>query len=80
MRRGAKQAARAVAAGVSRQFTNLATAIGLNPDRAADWIREHRKDSAMVCSQAHLMRRDVWSWKPLLDDYQAATGDGTAKR
>jgi hypothetical protein len=37
MRRGAKQAARAVAAGVSRQFTNLATAVGLNPDRAA-WM------------------------------------------
>jgi hypothetical protein len=62
MRRGAKQAATAVAAGVSRQFTNLATAIGLNPDRAADWIREHRKDSAMVCSRLPRVANWVEGW------------------
>jgi hypothetical protein len=66
----------AVIGGVHRQFTNLATAMGVNPDEAADWLREHRKDTSMVASQAHLMRRDVRAWLPLLSDYQAATGDG----
>jgi hypothetical protein len=66
----------AVNAGVQRQFTNLATAMGLNPDRAADWLKDHRKDTSMAALQAHYMRRDVMSWKPLLDQYKAATGDG----
>jgi hypothetical protein len=66
----------AVAAGVHRQFTNLATAMGLNPESAAIWLKEHRKDSSMVATQAHFMRRDVRSWLPLLEDYRASTGDG----
>jgi hypothetical protein len=66
----------AVIGGVHRQFTNMAKAMGVSPDKAADWLREHRKDSSMVASQAHLMRRDVRAWLPLLSDYQAATGDG----
>ena len=66
----------AVSEGVQRQFTNLATAMGLNPDRAADWLKDHRKDTSMAALQAHYMRRDVMSWKPLLDQYKAATGDG----
>jgi hypothetical protein len=66
----------AVIGGVHRQFTNLATAMGVDPEKAAVWLREHRKDSAMVVSQAHLMRRDVRGWLPLLEDYQMATGDG----
>jgi hypothetical protein len=66
----------AVIGGVHRQFTNLATAMRVNPEAAANWLREHRKDSAMVVSQAQLMRRDVRAWLPLLSDYQAATGDG----
>jgi hypothetical protein len=65
----------AVNAGVQRQFTNLATAMGLNPDAAADWLKDHRKDTSMAALQAHYLRRDVMSWKPLLDDYRAATGD-----
>jgi hypothetical protein len=66
----------AVIGGVHRQFTNLATAMGVNPDEAADWLREHRKDTSMVASQAHLMRRDVRAWLPLLEAYRDATGDG----
>jgi hypothetical protein len=66
----------AVVGGVHRQFNNLATAMGVNPEKAAVWLREHRKDTSMVASQAHLMRRDVRAWLPLLSDYQAATGDG----
>jgi hypothetical protein len=66
----------AVVGGVHRQFTNLATAMGVNPDKAADWLREHRKDTSMVASQAHLMRRDVRAWLPLLEAYRDATGDG----
>jgi hypothetical protein len=66
----------AVAAGVHRQFTNLAAAMGVNPEAAAVWLKDHRKDSSMVATQAHLMRRDVKAWLPLLEEYQAATGDG----
>jgi hypothetical protein len=66
----------AVIGGVHRQFTNLATAFGVNPEAAAVWLKEHRKDTAMVVSQAHFMRRDVRAWLPLLEDYRAATGDG----
>jgi hypothetical protein len=66
----------AVIGGVHRQFNNLATAMGVDPEKAAVWLREHRKDSAMVVSQAHLMRRDVRGWLPLLEAYQMATGDG----
>jgi hypothetical protein len=66
----------AVAGGVQRQFSNLATAMGLDATKAADWLRDHRKDTSMVALQSHFMRRSVMSWKPLLDEYQAATGDG----
>jgi hypothetical protein len=66
----------AVIGGVHRQFNNLATAAGVDPEKAAVWIREHRKDTAMVVSQAHLMRRDVRGSLPLLEDYRMATGDG----
>jgi hypothetical protein len=62
--------------GVQAQFTVLAKSMGLNPDAAADWIKDHRKDTAMVAAQAHYLRRDLMSWKPLLEDYKAATGDG----
>jgi hypothetical protein len=66
----------AVIGGVHRQFTNLATAFGVDPEKAAVWLKQHRKDSSMAVSQAHLMRRDVRGWLPLLEDYQMATGDG----
>jgi hypothetical protein len=66
----------AVIGGVHRQFNNLATAFGVNPEKAAVWLKEHRNGTAMVVSQAHLMRRDVRGWLPLLEDYRAATGDG----
>jgi hypothetical protein len=66
----------AVNEGVQRQFKNLATAMGLNADAAANWLRDHRKDTSMAALQAHYLRRSVMSWKPLLEDYKAATGDG----
>jgi hypothetical protein len=62
--------------GVQAQFTVLAKSMGLNADAAADWLREHRKDTSMAAVQAHYLRRDLMAWKPLLSDYQAATGDG----
>jgi hypothetical protein len=65
-----------VAQGVQAQFTVLARSMGLDADKAADWLRDHRKDTSMVASQAHFMRRDLMAWKPLLEDYRAATGDG----
>jgi hypothetical protein len=68
----------AVIGGVHRQFNNLATAMGVDPEKAAVWLKDHRKDTAMVVSQAHLMRRDVRGWLPLLEDYRRATGDGVA--
>ena len=65
-----------VSQGVQAQFHVLAKSMGLNPDKAADWIKDHRKDTAMVAAQAHFMRRDLMAWKPLLADYQAPTGEG----
>jgi hypothetical protein len=62
--------------GVQAQFTVLAKSMGLDADKAADWLKDHRKDTSMAALQAHYMRRDLMAWKPLLDDYRAATGDG----
>jgi hypothetical protein len=65
--------------GVQAQFTVLAKSMGLNPDAAADWLKDHRKDTVMAAAQAHYMRRDLMAWKPLLEDYRAATGDGVKR-
>jgi hypothetical protein len=65
-----------VSAGTSAQFTAVCNAMGLNAGKAQAWIKEHRGDTGMVAAQAHLMRRDVKAWTPLLDDYRRATGDG----
>jgi hypothetical protein len=62
--------------GVQAQFTVLARSMGLDADKAADWLRAHRKDSSMAVMQAHYLRRDLQAWTPLLKDYAAATGDG----
>jgi hypothetical protein len=64
--------------GVQAQFTVLARSMNLDADKAADWLRDHRKDSSMVALQAHYLRRDLQAWKPLLEDYQASTADGRA--
>lgn len=61
------------------QFTILARSMNLDADKAADWIKEHRKDTAMAAAQAHGLRRDLLAWKPLLQDYKAATGDGVKR-
>jgi hypothetical protein len=65
-----------VSAGTSAQFTALCNAMGLDAGKAQTWIKGHRADTGMVAAQAHLMRRDVKAWTPLLDAYQQATGDG----
>jgi hypothetical protein len=62
--------------GVQAQFTIMAQSMGLDANKAADWLRDHRKDTSMAALQAHYLRRDLAAWKPLLADYQAATGDG----
>jgi hypothetical protein len=65
-----------VSAGTSAQFTALCNAMNLDAGKAQVWIKEHRGDTGMVAAQAHLMRRDVKAWSPLLDAYRQATGDG----
>jgi hypothetical protein len=65
-----------VSAGTSAQFTALANAMGLDAGKAQAWIKGHRADTGTVAAQAHLMRRDVKAWAPLLDAYRQATGDG----
>jgi hypothetical protein len=65
-----------VSAGTSAQFTAVCNAMGLDAGKAQVWIKEHRADTGMVAAQAHLMRRDVKAWTPLLDAYRQATGDG----
>jgi hypothetical protein len=66
----------AISMATQAQFTVLARSMNLDADKAADWIREHRRDTAMVAAQAHGLRRDLLAWKPLLEDYRRATGDG----
>jgi hypothetical protein len=66
----------AISMGTQAQFTVLARSMGLDADKAADWIKSHRRDTAMVAAQAHGLRRDLLAWKPLLEDYRRSTGDG----
>jgi hypothetical protein len=66
----------AISMATQAQFTVLARSMGLDADKAADWIKDHRKDSAMAAAQAHGLRRDLLAWRPLLEDYRRATGDG----
>ena len=40
--------------GVQAQFTVLAKSMGLDADKAADWLRDHRKDSAMAAAAGPL--------------------------
>ena len=61
------------------QFTVLARSMNLDANKAADWIKDHRKDSAMAAAQAHGLRRDLLAWGPLLEDYRRATGDGVKR-
>ena len=69
----------AISMATQAQFTVLARSMNLDADKAADWIKAHRSDSAMVAAQAHALRRDLMAWKPLLADYKAATGDGVRR-
>jgi hypothetical protein len=66
----------AISMGTQAQFTVLARSMNLDADKAADWIKSHRRDTAMVAAQAHGLRRDLLALKPLLEDYRRATGDG----
>jgi hypothetical protein len=66
----------AISMATQAQFTVLARSMNLDADKAADWIKSHRRDTAMVAAQAHGLRRDLMAWKPLLEDHRAATGDG----
>jgi hypothetical protein len=66
--------------GVQAQFTVLARSMNLDADKAADWLRDHRKDTSMAALQAHYLRRDLQAWTPLLEDYRAATGDGRSRQ
>jgi hypothetical protein len=69
----------AISMATRAQFTVLARSMNLDADRAADWIKDHRKDTAMAAAQAHTLRRDLMAWKPLLEQYRAATGDGVKR-
>jgi hypothetical protein len=66
----------AISMATRAQFTVLARSMNLDADKAADWIKTNRRDSAMAVAQAHTLRRDLMAWKPLLEDYRRATGDG----
>jgi hypothetical protein len=66
----------AISMATRAQFTVLARSMNLDADKAADWIKTNRRDSAMAVAQAHTLRRDLMAWKPLLEDYRRASGDG----
>jgi hypothetical protein len=65
-----------VSRGVQAQFTIMAHKMNLDADKAADWIRDHRKGQALAAAQDHFLRRSMEAWTPLLNDYRSATGDG----
>jgi hypothetical protein len=65
-----------VSRGVQAQFTIMAQKMNLDADKAADWIRDHRKGQALAAAQDHFLRRNMAAWTPLLKDYRASTGDG----
>jgi hypothetical protein len=69
----------AISMATQAQFTVLARSMNLDADKAADWIKSHRRDTAMAAAQAHGLRRDLLAWKPLLEDYRRATGDGVKR-
>jgi hypothetical protein len=69
----------AISMATQAQFTVLARSMNLDANKAADWIKDHRKDSAMAAAQAHGLRRDLLAWGPLLEDYRRATGDGVKR-
>jgi hypothetical protein len=64
----------AISMATQAQFTVLARSMGLDADKAADWIREHRKDTAMVAAQAHGLRRDLMAWKATVGRLQGRNG------
>jgi hypothetical protein len=66
----------AISMATQAQFTVLARSMNLDADKAADWLRTNRRDTAMAAAQAHGLRRDLMAWKPLLEQYRASTGDG----
>ena len=60
--------------GVRSQFTALANSMGVNPDAAADWIRQHRSQEALSAVRGHVLGRDLRSWAPLIKAYQQSGG------
>jgi phage-related tail protein len=64
-----------MALGVQAQFKVMARSQGLDPDLAADWIKDHRGDRVAAAVQQHTLRRDViGAWSGLLADYKRSTG------
>jgi hypothetical protein len=66
----------AISMATQAQFTVLARSMGLDADKASEWLKVNRRDTAMAAVQAHGLRRDLMAWKPLLEQYKAATADG----
>jgi hypothetical protein len=60
--------------GVQGQFGALARSMGLDPDEAADHLRRTMPDTVMSVLQAHVMRRDLMAWKPLLAKFKTYKG------
>jgi hypothetical protein len=48
--------------------------MGLDPDEAADHLRRTMPDTVMSVLQAHVMRRDLMAWKPLLAKFKTYKG------
>jgi hypothetical protein len=65
---------RALNTGIEGQFGAVARGLGVDPDKAADWMRQNRQSETLTALRGHALNRDVMAWVPLIQAYKAAGG------
>ena len=60
--------------GISGQFGALARGLGVDADKAAEWIRTHRQSESLTALRHHAIGRNLQAWTPLIQAYRAAGG------
>jgi hypothetical protein len=65
---------RALNTGIEGQFGAIARGHGVDPDKAADWMRQRRQSETFTALRDHVLTRNVRAWEPLIAAYKAAGG------
>jgi hypothetical protein len=65
---------RALNTGIEGQFGAIARGHGVDPDKAADWMRQRRQSETLTALRDHVLTRNVRAWEPLIAAYKAAGG------